>query len=337
MNSTERLDRRLRGQPVDRAPNFDIVMAFACHFIGEPLSRYYLDYRVLAQANLAVQEEFHLDILQAISDPYREAADLGLQVEFPDDGLPLRKSPLLVEPSDIGRLKAIEPSRSRRMSDRVEGVRLMRARAGEGVPVMGWVEGALAELNVLRGDTCLMLDLYDRPDFVHGCLEICTEVAIAFARAQIAAGASIIGLGDAIASQISPAMYQEFALPYEQRIFRAVREAGALARLHICGNTSRILPLLCCSGADIVDLDWMVDMRRAVELFGQGGPAVCGNFDPVRIMLRGSPEEVGEAVRESLEAGGRRSLNMPGCEIPDGTPHANLRAQTAALRQAGAK
>lgn len=77
MNALERMRRRLRGEPVDRPPNFDIMMQFAAHFIGQPLSRYYLDYRVLCDANFAMVEQFGLDILQAISDPYREAYDWG--------------------------------------------------------------------------------------------------------------------------------------------------------------------------------------------------------------------------------------------------------------------
>ena len=85
MNSYERMARRLRGEMVDRPPNFNIMMTFAAQHIAQPLSRYYLDYRVLAEANLAVLHDFSLDIVQAISDPYREAADFGLEVEFPED------------------------------------------------------------------------------------------------------------------------------------------------------------------------------------------------------------------------------------------------------------
>ena len=51
MNSYERMTRRLRGDPVDRPPNFNIMMTFAAHHVGQPLSRYYLDHRVLCQAN----------------------------------------------------------------------------------------------------------------------------------------------------------------------------------------------------------------------------------------------------------------------------------------------
>lgn len=100
MNSSERLQNILQGKPVDRVPNFNLFMTKAAHQIGALLSTYYLDYRVLCAANLAMLNTFELDIVQAISDPYREAADSGLEVEFPTDALPLSKTPLLVEPDD---------------------------------------------------------------------------------------------------------------------------------------------------------------------------------------------------------------------------------------------
>lgn len=334
MNSYERVMARLAGQSVDRPPNFDIMMQFAAHYIGQPLARYYNDYRVLCAANFAVQEDFDLDILQAISDPYREAADCGLPVAFPDDGLPIWQGPLLREPGDLARLRPPQPEHGRRMSDRLAAIRLFREQAGGRVPIMGWVEGALAEAADLRGVGVLLTDLYDRPEWVRELLEACTELAIAFARAQVEAGADIIGLGDAIASQIAPRAYRQFALPYEQRIFAAVRKLDAIPRLHICGNTSRILADMAQSGAQIIDVDWMVDMAEAARVFGERA-AVCGNFDPVRVMLNGAPDEVQAAVRANLAAGGPRCISMAGCEIPDGAPQVNLRAQAAVLREWG--
>ncbi|MCX7681126.1 MAG: uroporphyrinogen decarboxylase family protein [Anaerolineae bacterium] len=335
MNSYQRYTARLQGAAVDRAPNFNIMMRRAAHHIGQPLSRYYLDYRVLVEANLAVVADFHIDILQAISDPYREAADLGLEVEFPEDNLPLARQPLLIEPTDLSRLRFVAPEAGRRMSDRLEAIRLFRERAGGEVPIMGWVEGALAEAADLRGVVQLMTDLYDRPEWVLELLEFCVEQEIAFARAQVAAGADIIGLGDSICSQISPRMYRQFGLPYEQRIFAAVREMGAVGRLHICGNTSSIMADMARSGAQIVDLDWMVDWGQAVKTLATHEVAACGNFDPVKVMLQGTPEEVRQAVLTCVSAGDARSFIMAGCEIPDGTPAANLLAQYHALCEAG--
>ena len=332
MNSYERTFNRLRGKPVDRPPNFDIMMIFAAHYIKQPLAHYYLDYHVLCDANLAVQQAFGLDIVQAISDPYREAADFGLQVEFPDDWLPLRKAPLLKDPSDLARLPHPNPSQSRRMSDRLEAVRYFREQVGGQVPIMGWVEGALAEAVDLRSLTDISTDFYDRPTWLEELLERCVEVEIAFARAQVLAGADIIGLGDAVASQVSPKLYRQFALPYEQRIFSAVHALGAFTRLHICGNTTSILPDMLQSGADIIDLDWMVDLRQAAKVF-HGGPTLCGNFDPVAVMYQGSPQQVRQAVLNCLDWGGPCCISAAGCEIPDGTPVENLLAQKQTLEE----
>jgi len=332
LTSYERFVRRLGGEPVDRTPNFNIMMTFAAHYIGKPLSSYYQDYRVLAEANLAVQEAFDLDILQVISDPYREAADFGLQVQFPHDDLPVAKEPLLKDPQDLMLLESPDPGSGKRMSDRLEAICYLRDRQGGQVPIMGWVEGALAEAADLRGMMNLMLDLNSRPGWVKELLEHIVQVEIKFAEEQIKAGADIIGLGDAVASQISPEMYREFALPYEQQIFTAVHELGAVPRLHICGDTTHILGEMTESTADIIDIDWMVDIKHAAGVFADQA-TLCGNFDPVAVMLQGTPDGVKRAVLDCQLWGGKRYISAAGCEIPDGTPVANLRAQADALAE----
>lgn len=334
MNAYERFQRRLRGEPVDRAPNFDIIMTFGAKYIGQPLRKYYQDWRVLCQANLAMVENFQIDIVQAISDPFRETADFGAEIEFPEDDLPLSLVPLLQDYSDLAQLKQPDPATGRRMSDRLEAIRYFRSQVGGQVPIMGWVEGAFAEAADLRGIQSLMTDTIENPRFVHDLLERCVEVEIAFAQAQIAAGADIVGLGDAAASLINPRMYQEFALPYQQRIFAAIRAAGGVGRLHICGQTTHLLKLMAQSGAQIIDADWMVDYGKAAQVYSDHGVAACGNFDPVAVMLQGTPEKVRAAAQACLQLGGPRSFSAAGCEIPLATPHANLRAHTPALAAA---
>ena len=178
------------------------------------------------------------------------------------------------------------------MSDRISAVQHFREQAGGQVPIMGWVEGALAEAADLRGVSTLLTDLYDRRN---GCMN-CWRSArrwrspLLGRRSQQAPTSSAWGMPSPRRSR--PRAYRQFALPYEQRIFAAVREAGAIPRLHICGNTSRILADMAESGAEIVDIDWMVDMAQAAEIFGDRA-AVCGNFDPVAVMLNGTPAASG--------------------------------------------
>jgi MtaA/CmuA family methyltransferase len=335
MKPLERVRRRLHGEPVDRRPNFDIYMQRAAHHAGRRLRDYYLDHRALVDANLAVLEAFDLDVVQAISDPYREACDLGLEVEWPEDGLPLRRSVLLREPEDAARIRFVAPEDGPRMSDRLDAIRLLRERVGSDVPVMGWVEGSFALASVLRGDSNVLLDVHDRPEWLTELLERLVEVGIAFVGAQVAAGAHVVGLGDSMGSLVSPRQYRQFVLPYEQRLFAAVKEKGAIPRLHICGDTSHIVPDMAKSGAEIVDLDWMVDLARAAALFGPDGPAPCGNFDPVAVMLQGTAADVDAAVRACAAAGGPRHFSAAGCEVPDGTSDANSLAHARALRELG--
>jgi len=207
MNAYERVMARLRGQAVDRPPNFDIMMTFAAHFI-KPAAGALLSgpSGVVARPISPSRRPSDLDILQAISDPYRRTADFGARVEFPDDGLPICKVPLLSEPGDLGQLKRPDPAKGRRMSDRLEAVRplsgaLWWADADHGMG--GGCAGGSRPTYAASAHCCWTCTTGQS-----GCATCWRSVPkwrSAFARAQVAAGADIIGLGDAIGSQVSPA------------------------------------------------------------------------------------------------------------------------------------
>jgi MtaA/CmuA family methyltransferase len=332
LNALDRFKAQWEGRAPDRPANFDIFMTFAAHLIGKPLRQYYTDFRTLCEANYAILQKFDVDIVQAISDPYREAHDFGAAIEFPHDGLPVCMQPLLQSERDLLRMKRPDPTKSPRMLDRLRAVEAFRATVGGEIPIMGWVEGALAEAADLRGVQTLLTDLMERPSWVHDLLERCTDVAIAFAVSQMEAGADIIGLGDAVASQVSPKMYEEFALPYEKRIFDAVRKAGGVARLHICGDITHLLSLVPKAHPHIVDLDWMVSIPEAIKILPTD-ILICGNVDPVAVMLDGTPDHVYEETMQCIRQGVGRLIAGAGCEIPDGTPHENLKAQARAIRE----
>ena len=89
------------------------------------------------------------------------------------------------------------------------------------------------------------------------------------------------------------------------------------------------------SGAEIIDIDWMNDMQKATE--DMAGLVICGNLDPVTVFLQGTPEDVYQGVIANAQAGGSRWISAGGCEIPDETPIENLKAQSQALRDLGAR
>ncbi|HHU63579.1 MAG TPA: uroporphyrinogen decarboxylase [Clostridiales bacterium] len=330
MNARERFFNRLRGLPVDRAPNLNILMGFAAKFINKPYDRFCLDYRVLVEANLKANEAFGIDLLNTMSDAYRETYDYGAKIEFPHDGLPLSKEIFIKSIQDMKKLKPFDPWSSTRMLDRIKAVELYKKEAGDEYPIMGWVEGPIAEATDLRGMKNVMMDFYDNPNMLEEIMEICVHTAIACAKAQIEAGADIIGVGDAAASLIGPRLYKRYVLPLEQKLFAAIHDMGALARLHICGNIQPILDHVRLTGADIIDIDWMVDFETACRKF-RGYCSACGNFDPVAVVLQGHPQSIREAVFKCLDVADQTTFIMAGCEIPKDTPCQNLKAVDDAL------
>ena len=327
MTSKERIAATLEGRPADCLAFMPITMMFAADTIGARYRDYAADHRVLAEAQLATARKFGIDYVSVISDPAREASDLGAAVEWFDEQPPaIVESRALLE--DKRRLQALQipdPSASGRMCDRVEGVRLLAREAGASLVVEGWVEGPCAMAADLRGVNTLMLDFIDDPQFVVELFEFVVAMELRFARAQVEAGAALIGIGDAAASLVGPRLYHRFVLPFERHLIAGIRDMGAPVRLHICGSTRKIAAGMGTAGAAMIDLDFLTPMAEARAAIPE--PAVlAGNLDPVRVVRDGAPQESRDAVGACHRAAGNAYIVAAGCEIPRDTPEANLRA-----------
>jgi len=326
MNSYERVFARFEGKPVDRIPNFSIVMQYAADMFHVQYGRMVSDYRVFVDAMCSCTEKLHLDCLWAISDPMREAEGFGADIVIPENGVPYSRRPLIQDISDIKKLRTIPPESGKRMNDRLMAVQALVQRAAKTTPVIGWVEGAFAEACDLIGINEAMTTIIDEPEAMEELFQKCLEQAKLFALAQIQEGADIIGVGDAAASLVSPNHFQHFILPFQKELIGYIKSHGAKAKLHICGNINRVFHLVVQSGADMIDCDHMVDLRAAAEMANDHNACVCGNFDPVSVLLRGSVDDVREAVKNCSQIGYKTNFIAAGCEVPRSTPLENMLA-----------
>ncbi|MGO8692512.1 MAG: uroporphyrinogen decarboxylase family protein [Rectinemataceae bacterium] len=328
MNGKERCLLTIAGRVPDRTPVFPLLMGLAADRAGMNYRRFASEGAALAQAQLAVRDRFDLDAITACSDAFRVSADLGGEIVFPDDTPPHLAGPLIREEGDLARLPHPDPlGAGGRMADRVAAVAQMVRSRGADCLILGWVDLPFAEACSACGVSAFMLMLYDAPEFAHRILDFLTGIVIEFALAQLEAGCPMVGAGDAAASLISPELYEEFALPYERKVFQAIRSRGGLTKLHICGNTSALLGAMAGSGADLFNIDHMVDFGTAAATYSGKGKAFKGNLDPVADFLYSDPETCLGKARALVEvAAGRPFMLSGGCEIPAATDDAVLDA-----------
>jgi MtaA/CmuA family methyltransferase len=169
-----------------------------------------------------------------------------------------------------------------------------------------------------------MTDFFEDAGFVKELFEFATELGLKFAKAQIEAGVDLMGIGDAAASLVGPKIYEEFVWPYEKRLVDGIHKLGAAVRLHICGDTRKILEGISRLDAEMIDLDYPSPMRMAREKMGQK-QVICGNINPVSVLQDASPEEIYKAVEICHKEAGENFIVGAGCEVTRDTPLENIK------------
>jgi MtaA/CmuA family methyltransferase len=321
MTGKERCLAAIRGEAVDRVPVFPLLMFFAQQRLGVTYREFATNGRVTAEAQIAMFTRFGVDAITACTDAYRLVADLGGTMVFLEDRPPFAAAPLVHSRVDLHRLPKPDPTETgSRMGDRCQACTEMVRYVGADALILGWVDMPFAEACSLCGLSEFMVMLYDFPALAHEVLEFLTQRVIEFALAQLATGVDGVGAGDAAASLISAPHYREFAQPYEKRVVEAVHQARKLLKLHICGNTTALLNDMAAVGADLYNVDHLVDLRAARTAYDGAGLCYKGNLDPVADMLQATPTQCLARCRECLDAArGSRYMLSPGCEIPADT------------------
>lgn len=329
MTSVEYLQLLLQGEKLDGHFSMHLIKQYCTMQLNEKYGEYSQDYRVLADCQNRIMERQPIDAFQAMGYPYREAADCGLNVTFPEDSQPKHYGVLIESPEDLAKLHWPAPHDGRLMSDRINAIREFK-RLRPDIVAMGTCEAAFAQANTFLGIEQTMMGLYDQSEFVREVLEWILPHEIEFALAQVEAGAEIIFLGDSLASQVSAEIYADYIFDTEKRLIAAIQDAGASARLHICGDMNHIIDKVAQTGAIFIDADYQVDLPRACRIVAEANPKayVAGQFDPVTVLLQGTPDDVRRTCRENEQAaaGFDNFILTPGCEVPPATPAENYDA-----------
>jgi MtaA/CmuA family methyltransferase len=333
MTGLERTLSFINGEYVDYPPFHPIIMRWAAKYAGIRYRDFCLDPLSKCKAMILCAKDFDIDWVTVMSDPWAEASAFGIQVEYPEDSLPIDTGGHFPDSVSVSNLRHFNPLENQRCLNRLVEIREFKRLTNNELFIVGWVEGPVAEYVDLRKASDASTDFLLDPVSVGKAMDIIVDSAMEFITLQIEAGAHCIGIGDAFCSQIGPELYNDFAFYRQKKLVDHIHNQGAIAKLHICGNTEAILPLMIGTGADIVDVDHMVpSMLEFVSLL-RPDQVFSGKVDPVSIIEGGTPEIIMQSVHDDLRHTSGRCIVSAGCEITPGTSLENMKAFLSAAKE----
>jgi uroporphyrinogen decarboxylase len=279
-----RATRAKAGSFMGLATNTD----FATEVTLQPLERYKLDAAILFSDILTVPDAMGLGLSFALG-------------EGPKFASPVR------DEAAVAKLEVPDMDKLRYVFDAVTSIR--KALNGR-VPLIGFsgspwtlacymVEGAGSDDYRL-----VKTMLYSRPDLMHRMLRINADAVAAYLNAQIEAGAQAVMIFDSWGGVLADGAFQRFSLDYTRRVLAQVKREHDGQRIpHIVFTKGGGLWLeeIAVTGADVVGLDWTVNLGAARKRIGHL-TALQGNLDPN--VLFASPEQIRAEVIATLDSFG---------------------------------
>lgn len=295
---------------------------------GVSFPQAHLDPHAMAELALAGHEVVGFDTVMPEYSVHQESAALGCEVDWGDrDRMPDAKNFPYADFSDIRIPENLLEKPSMRVV--LDAISILRRHVGGRVAIWGKVMGPWTLSYHMAGTQNFLLQVgLGEKEKVNKMLRQLMPVTIAFANAQLQAGADAVVLADhATGNLVGPYTYEEYLLPIHQEI---TSQIGGPVILHVCGNCMDRLHLFARSGVDAYHFEWQVDAKEAVRKVG-GTISLVGNVNNPRALLQGTPEDVYKQARYAIEAG--VNIIGPECAIPLATPLENLKAIVEAARE----
>ena len=302
------------GKPVDKTPIW--IMRQAGRYMKE-----YRDVRekagsflklcktpdLAAEVTLQPIDALGVDAAIMFSDILTVPEAMGMDLDFLDGEGP-KLGPVIRTAEDVSKLHI---SRPEDLSYVTDTIKILRNDLQGRVPLIGF-SGApftLASYMVEGGSSKNFIELkkmmFQNRETMHKLLGMVADSVRDYLNAQIEAGAQAVQIFDSWAGHLTPRDYREFALPYTKRIISELRRdgigEGPIPVIHFVYNGSSLLEDVQTAGADVVGIDWHIDIANARARINDD-LAIQGNMDPT--VLFADPEEIRERAGEIIKGNG---------------------------------
>lgn len=325
--------RAARGEVLDRPPVWMMRQAGRYMKAYRDLRDKYPAFRDRSEKiELAIEislqpfKAFAPDGVILFSDILTPLPGIGIDFDIIESKGPIIDPPIRTQ-AQIDALHPLNPAESLPFIRTI--LQSLRSEVGNKATVLGfvgapWTLAAYAiEGKSSKDYTVIKSMAFSEPAILHQFLGKLAEAIATYVRYQIDSGAQVVQMFDSWAGQLSPQDYETFALPYQQQVFQQVKATHPDTPLILYINGSAgLLERMSKSGANIVSVDWTVDMAEARQRLGSG-VGVQGNLDPCALF--GSKEFIRDRILETVRKAGKGGhiLNLGHGVLPP-TPEENV-------------
>jgi uroporphyrinogen decarboxylase len=338
--------RACRRQPVERTPVWMMRQAgrYLPQYLAVRAKVTFLELcktpELACEVTLQPIDEFGFDAAILFSDILIPMEAMGMELVFEADGGPKLPRPVR-DRAGVDALVVPDPEDT--LPFVLDAVRLIRKRLAGRVPLIGFAGApfTLATYAVEGGGSksyphtkALM---YKDPAAAHALLDKLAACCATYLEAQVAAGAQAVQIFDSWAGILSPRDFREFALRYARQVIDLLRasptwRAGGVPIIYFANGCAPYLDDYASSGADVLGVDWRVDIGEVRRRVGNG-VALQGNLDPTCLFL--PPDALRERVREVLDSHGPgpgHVFNLGHGVLPSTNPE-HVRVMVQAVRE----
>ena len=332
MTSMERVLTTLGHNEPDRVPFFLLLTMHGAKELGLSIKEYFSRAEHVVEGQLRLRAKYRHDCYYAFFYAPIEVEAFGGEVIFTDDGPPNSGAPLIRRAEDILSLVPPDVHRTPCLTKVLAATRGLKERVGDEAPIIGVVMSPFS-LPVMQMGFAAYLDLiHDQPELFAQLMRVNEEFCVAWANAQLQAGATAICYFDPVSSStiIPRQLYQETGFVIAQRTLARIQ--GPTATHFASGRCLPLIDLLPGTGTAAIGtsaLEGLVALKEQCR----GKLTVIGNLNGVE-MRRWTEAEAEAEVKKEIElaaSGGGFILSDNHGEIPWQTPDAVLHAISEAV------
>jgi len=317
MNSFERTMAAITHTEPDRVPLFLLLSLYGAKELQIPIKEYFSKAENIVNAQLTMKEKYRNDCIYTFSYAPAEVEAFGGEVIFVDDGPPNSGEPFIKSFEQISKIEVPNIKESKCLKRVLDSTEMLKKEVGIETPIIGVVMSPFSLPVMQMGFEKYLELLYFRKDNFEKLMQINEEFCVAWANAQLEAGATAICYFDPLASPniIEKDLYLKSGNKIAKRTISRIN--GPTATHLASGITLPVLDDIVNTGTAVLGFsanDNLTEIKKAA----QNKICLLGNLNAIE-MVNWSSEKIQSEVKNIIDkagAGGGLILSDNHGEIP---------------------